>query len=545
VTPSLRHRAGDEIDGWRLESVIAQGGAGEVWRATKGGVRAALKLPLAHMVSLHAFLDEARLAGRIDHPNVIRMLDVGLHGEAPFLVMELLEGSSLAQLNRPARVFPLGFAVGVAAQLLAGLEAAHSLGVVHRDVKPSNIMLTSAGVVKLIDFGIALASDLDRTKTRTGAFRGSFRYCAPEQISGEAIGPPADVFAVGIILYELITGRRLFDQASEAAILGAILFSPIPPLPDGLGAIGEVVLRALLRKPENRYPNAGSFQRALLEAGQHQHWNTTRLAEWFREVRSTPEVRPETASIPEPVDLASQFASTPAVPPLEARLEPADTQRRLETDLDHRSSRAAVADSLLRRPHPVTDPEGGAASPPSRLGPRKTALGAAVALVAATAAVGFVLVSRSSETKVTSSPLSERERSETPLPANPVSVGSDSPTTATTLGPPAAGEPLSEPREPISDAGPPVSNEERRRPETAVARTPTVKSKPKGLLTLDVNPGWAEVTLRGQKLGVTPLVNVALPSGSHTLDLVRSDGTRKKVVVQVKADDTTRTVVRW
>ncbi|MBX7102418.1 MAG: serine/threonine protein kinase, partial [Myxococcaceae bacterium] len=250
--------SGDRLGAWVLEALLASGGGGSVWRARhlERGEVVALKIPNTEAgrsaSDARAFLDEARLAVRVSHRNVVKLLELGQHDGTLFLAMELLSGATLAALGRGRPPAPVELVVAVGAQLLDGLTAAHQAGVVHRDVKPSNVFVTTDGVVKLIDFGIATASDTERTRTRTGVFRGSLRYCAPEQVSGGAIGPRTDLFSTAVVLAELATGRVLFDQANDAAILGAVLFGPAPPLDGCPPALAAVLRTALEKDPERR-----------------------------------------------------------------------------------------------------------------------------------------------------------------------------------------------------------------------------------------------------------------------------------------------------
>jgi len=209
------------------------------------------------------FLREARAAAGVAHPNVCLLHEVGEHEGQPFLVMELLEGESL--IDRMSRgPFSLAAALEIELPVLAALAALHASGLVHRDVKPSNIFLTPHGV-KLLDFGLARAAGRDSSDTMTavtmpGALSGTPQYMAPEQIAGDPLDARTDIFAAGIVLYELVTGRRPFNGSTMLEILNAVLHADPVPLGRGeLTALDPIVRRALQRHPDDRYPTADAM----------------------------------------------------------------------------------------------------------------------------------------------------------------------------------------------------------------------------------------------------------------------------------------------
>ncbi len=224
-----------------------------------------------------AFLREAHILARLDHPNVVRWLDAGEVGGDVFLAMELLHGASLAQIvaASPERL-PLPIAVAVLADLARGLHAAHELvdevgrplGLVHQDVSPQNAVVGYDGRTRLVDFGIARLASVDASRTDT--VRGKPAYLAPEQLEGRRLDRRTDVFALGVMAFELLAGRRLFARASIAETHTAVLFEPIPDLrdvrPDLPGDLAAVVACALSRSPAGRFNTADAFRRALVEA---------------------------------------------------------------------------------------------------------------------------------------------------------------------------------------------------------------------------------------------------------------------------------------
>ena len=227
------------------------------------------------------FLDEARVAGRIQHPNVVSTLDVvALDGEL-FLVMEYIEGESLARLIRVMRAshsrLPLRVVGSIMTGALYGLHAAHEarsergeeLGIIHRDVSPQNVIVGVDGVARVLDFGIAKARGRTQT-TRDGQVKGKLSYMPPEQILGEEIDRRVDVYAAGVVAWEALTCQRLFDGENEGVIVKKIVDSVLSPpsmfVPDLPARVDEVVMCALSRDPKGRFDTAWEFAVALEES---------------------------------------------------------------------------------------------------------------------------------------------------------------------------------------------------------------------------------------------------------------------------------------
>ncbi len=224
------------------------------------------------------FLDEARLAAQLDHPNVVHVHDIGEDGDGFYFTMDYVHGHDLAAIVRraKARGTPLPWAAFVAlgAAAAAGLHHAHErrgfdgrpLGIIHRDVSPTNILVSDEGVVKLVDFGIAKAST-SRHSTRPSVRKGKMAYMSPEQCRGDALDRRSDVFALGVVLYELATLGRAFDGEGEFAVMNQIVNHDLPPpssrRADVPPAIDRLVLGAVNRDPEARPATARELQRAL------------------------------------------------------------------------------------------------------------------------------------------------------------------------------------------------------------------------------------------------------------------------------------------
>jgi len=282
-----RPMAGRQLGRYEILTQLASGGMASVYIARSQGVAGferlvAIKVLHPHLAYeqefISMFLDEARLAARIRHMNVVPTLDVSdSPGDGYFLVMEYIEGNHLgALLGRAAKRgerLPQPFVCRVLVDTLQGLGAAHHLTdehgkplkLVHRDVSPHNILVGTDGIARLTDFGVAKA-DVRMASTRAGQFKGKLSYMAPEQASSSETDQRSDLFSVGIILWESLTGRRLFKGESNAATLNKLLnvtiVRPSELWPD-LEQFDAVVMKALSRNPENRFQSADEFGEAL------------------------------------------------------------------------------------------------------------------------------------------------------------------------------------------------------------------------------------------------------------------------------------------
>ena len=272
---------GADVGPYRVVTLIACGGMGVVYRATDVRLHRDVALKMLWPTAppdesrVDWFLREARVTAAVDHPNVVKVYDVGVFEGCPYIVVELLEGETLrARLNRGS--LTLSAACGVANDIAKGLVSAHAAGLVHRDLKPENIFLTRAGVTKILDFGIAkLAPDAVRphgaAPTVTGILVGTPGYLAPEQIRGEAVDARADLFALGSILFELLSGQRAFASENTVDTLHAILHAPPPDLARQRGDVPEglarIVGRLLEKAPDDRFQSAADLTWALEQAG--------------------------------------------------------------------------------------------------------------------------------------------------------------------------------------------------------------------------------------------------------------------------------------
>jgi serine/threonine-protein kinase len=260
-----------------LDELIATGGMATVWLgrdevlARTVAVKCLRENLAADPVFLERFRREAAAAGRLTHPCIVNVFDAGLDDGTSYIVMEHFEGRTLMDvLDQEAPLDPAR-AVALLLPVLAALQCAHDAGIVHRDVKPGNILVGADGRVKVTDFGIAHAVQDAHDLTTTGALLGSVRYLAPEQVNGGEISPRTDLYSVGIVLYEALTGRPPFRAENDvAAALLRTSRDPVPPrdlragIPRGLEA---AVMRAMARPSEARFPSADAMARDLERYG--------------------------------------------------------------------------------------------------------------------------------------------------------------------------------------------------------------------------------------------------------------------------------------
>ena len=285
-------------DRYRLEELVASGGMAQVWQGTDEVLRrkVAVKLLHPHLAADGSFVlrfrQEAVAAARLAHPGIVSIYDTCSEAGTEAIVMELVPGQTLRErLDDPTPIDPWQ-AAGLAAQVAEALDAAHRAGLVHRDVKPANVLLAGDGRIKVADFGIAKAVE-GADLTQPGLMVGTAKYVAPEQVEGKPVDARTDIYSLGVVLYEMLCGRPPFEADSEAATALARLHrDPLRPRQVRPGVpkpLEEIVGRAMARAPEERFATAADLRAALLAAG--------------------------AAPTPEPDLTATNLAATPVAPP--------------------------------------------------------------------------------------------------------------------------------------------------------------------------------------------------------------------------------------
>jgi eukaryotic-like serine/threonine-protein kinase len=298
---------------YRLVEYLGHGGMAEVWKARMIGVAGFKRTVVVKRILpeyardhefVEMFLQEARLSARLSHPNIVQVYDLGQADGEYFMAMEYVRGPALLdvirELLRRGTRLPIGFAVTVVRDVCRALgyahalvdEEMHPLEIVHRDVSPSNVMLSNDGVVKLLDFGVAKAAGASNNeKTRSGVLKGKFSYMSPEQAEGKPLDHRSDLFASGVILHELLASRRLFKGENDLDTLNRVKTLEVRPPsqynPDVTAELDAICLRALERDPEKRYQSGDAMANELDRVAAQLQWNTGSLGFLIRELFPT------------------------------------------------------------------------------------------------------------------------------------------------------------------------------------------------------------------------------------------------------------------
>src|SRR5579871_2349456 len=261
--------SGAKFGPYEILAPLGAGGMGEVYRARDSRLNREVAVKVlpgsfaADADRLRRFEQEARAVGSLNHPNILAIYDVGTHEGVPYLVMELLEGRTLREELPVSRRKALDYA----RQAATGLAAAHAKGVTHRDLKPENLFVTNDGRVKILDFGLAKVAEeeigeLTRSAATTpGVALGTIGYMSPEQARGTSADYRADIFSLGVILYEMLSGQRAFHRDSAPETLTAIIKDDPPPLSEA--ALERIVRRCLEKSPEQRFQSASDLAFAI------------------------------------------------------------------------------------------------------------------------------------------------------------------------------------------------------------------------------------------------------------------------------------------
>lgn len=480
---------------YQLLDRLAVGGMAELFLAVRVGEAGfqkacVVKRVLPYLAEspefVQMFLDEARIAARLDHPGVVQVFELGKHEAAYFIAMEYLAGSDLVGLVRRAQEqgvqLPAAVVAKVIAQAAEALHYAHQLkdekgqplGIVHRDVSPSNLFVTCQGAVKVLDFGVAFAREREQ-RTETGHVKGKAGYMSPEQCLGHVVDARTDVWALGVVAYELLSGERLFDGKTTAQSALAVCQKAIVPLqtlrPELPAALCAVVMRALERDVDKRWPSAQALQQALGEV-------TADLSGFLRGLFGEAWVE-------------AQLARTHAT---------GSAARGGGTEALQEATEAPTQIGTVRD---------------QALAPKRRWPFAVAGLLALTMVAGGAWVAT-------------RPMEPEPTPA-PVVVAPPPPVVPVVVPGPAPEKPT-----------PAVVVEKPPRP-APVARPRVEKPRPQamGRLSLVTQP-YARVSFKGRELGPTPLFDVELPVGKQTLTLVGEDGVARALEVSVREASATQ-----
>jgi serine/threonine-protein kinase len=533
-------RTGETFGSYKLMRRLAAGGMGEIWLAEQKGSagfskRVVLKTILECFADdpslVEMFLDEGRIAANLSHPNIAQTFDLGQCGkgsDAPYYIaMEYVHGRDLRDLlitNIDRKQFiPLNLVLRIIADVCQGLHHAHTVktpeghpdGIIHRDVSPQNILITFDGVVKIVDFGVAKATERV-SKTKSGVLKGKYAYMSPEQVRSKPLDGRADVFSVGVVMYELVTGRRLFKRDSEMKTLDAVI-SAIVPKPRRFDTsvppeVEAVMLKALSLRPKDRFQSAQQMQLAIENVMIELQLpaSSAHLAAFMQEIyggededeeklagrgsRSRSELMHKMESLPGVADKAEfKLERTGSFTPM---------------------SGIAAADPSVREPtrnirygeKPPVTPK------------RRPWLIPVLGLLAGALGVGGYFAVAALMDK--------------PQPEKTESVASVEPA----IKPPPEPKPMPVPaRVPVPETKPepepekvaPVKKPPKKKRRKAVAKKPT------GFISVTTEPP-ADIFLGKKKLGRGSVQQAKVPAGKHTLKVVLRKGTRRTMAVNIK-----------
>lgn len=490
---TANHPEQRKIGRYIVTGVLGSGAMGTVYRALDPLIERTVALKVL-AIDMHTasesgfrerFFREAKSAGCLSHPNIVTIHDVGECNGTPYIAMEFLPGLTLRESLDSGVVLPVRKIIDIGMLVARGLDYAHQNGVIHRDIKPANIMLARSGTVKIMDFGIAVASDTARTMP--DAVLGSPRYMAPEQILNAPVDARTDVFALGVVLYEMLAGKDPFEGSTIPAVMHKVLHvTPTPPTsfnPDVPTALDAIVMRALAKDPQERFQRAKDLGRAL--------------GALRRELKSTPARRPSLAA-------ANDTAHTP-------------------------------------QPEPPTPPRATAHTPPRDPGyPRTVRWGGVLVAVAAILMIATAVIRTGFRTPAAPTP----RASDTTTMEQPLASSLGLPTQAAEYRP---GFYLGLPdpaRDRATDEAT-LAELNAARLEAAARANARAASKPAPARTpatvqLSVLP-WGEVHVDGKLRGVTPPLNeIDLAPGKHRIEIRNTDFPPYTVNVRLESGESHR-----
>jgi len=567
---------------YQLVSKLAKGGMAEVFLAKVAGPRGfektlVLKRILPHLAEdsqfVEMFFTEARVAARLNHPHIVQIFDFGQAEGSYYLAMEYIDGPDLrtllARATQAGVSLPPAFCAKLVSAACEALAFAHDfvdpdtgehLALIHRDISPDNLLLSRQGALKVVDFGIAKATNQSH-KTKTGLIKGKLAYMPVEQLQGQHVDRRADVYALGVVLYELLTGKYPFDATTDVNMMQAILFEPRVPAasrrPDLPQALGDILDKALAKAREDRYPDCVSFQadleRYILSTGQPM--GARELAQWVERLC------PRTVGAAKPASGGSVVGLEPTAPSpsrtlagqgLEKTYVREESSPGLEKTYVREESSPGLEKTYVRS-EPEAEPEPTSLSPRkgrapvataqkpvgrgktahlmeteiiSQARPSRTGLGVAVGVLVLLAAGGGVLLFRGGSPTAEPQPVPTPVQPPPPLVVQPTDSRQAPPVEEKVeqKAPEVARPPVEPtPPEPVSPKPSDVAPA-RRKP-----------AQQKATLVFRIRP-FATVLLDGTALGQTPLAPVQVTAGSHTVRLINRElGKDLSRTIEVKA----------
>ncbi|RKH32299.1 serine/threonine protein kinase [Corallococcus praedator] len=588
-----------QLGKYQLVRKLASGGMAEVFLAKAAGPRGfektlVLKRILPHLAEDEAFVEmflgEAKLAAQLDHPNVVQIFDFGEADGSYFLAMEYIDGPTLRRLIKRSTEQKVPLPVALCAKMVAsaaeGLAFAHELtdpetgaplGLVHRDISPENVLLSRQGAVKVVDFGIAKVAGQSH-RTQTGVVKGKVAYMPPEQLQARNMDARVDVYALGMVLYELLTGRRPFEAATEVGMMQAILFEPFVPAverrPDLPPAMQRILERALAKDREERYPDCRELQadleRFVLSLGEPVGaFQIARLVAQVTENASVPptparvdakaretavlgaeepgKVKPrqmeeapraaEALTTPMPVREGTAWAGKDAVRARNSASAPEDLLGAPDAATDPATPSAgnvlargsSPARPLAAPPASVPAEAAVPASPVGKAASRRGVLVASVVALGALVSVGGWVVLGSDSKPVTPGVKGDAALKD-PTPTDGVPKAPSVPSVAlvavTDAGSEDAGVPETDAGAPANEAGSTdaVAEVAPMTPDAGSVRKPMKPRPPvaRGRVEFRIRP-YATVFLDGRNLGQTPFGAVETTAGVHQVRVVNGD----------------------
>ncbi|KFE68565.1 serine/threonine-protein kinase [Hyalangium minutum] len=567
-----------QLGKYQLIRKLATGGMAEVFLAKAAGPMGfektlVVKRILPHLAEdpafVEMFLSEAKLAAQLNHPHIVQIFDFGEADGEYFLAMEYIDGPNLRVLLKRAQTAGLELPPAVCARLIAsaceGLAFAHDfadpetgepIGLIHRDISPDNILVSRQGAVKVVDFGIAKSASQGH-KTQSGVIKGKLAYMPPEQIRAKALDRRVDVYALGVVLYELVTGCKPFESETDASTMQAILFEPMVPAaqhrPDLSEPLLRILDRALAKDREQRYPDclalAADLEEFILSVGkpvttQHIVQLIAQVSPSSDSPMPTPHGTPRGGSGP-------RSSATPAHTPVPAT--GGGTGPRSSGSGLRSSTKSAPLDPTLLKgqqapAQPLSEPEPIVvertqqletpdAAPSKKAPPPEASPGKRMAIPAALVAVlllggGGYWLSRSGPTPPPVTPPIVADtppvKEAPPTPKPEELAQTPTPETPPENTPP----PETQPPEVATAPETPTPESEPTTPKTQTPKTrtgsKTAKSGGKGTLAFRVRP-FATIFINGKNYGQTPFDAVELPSGTYTVKFVNEELKKTKI----------------